>query len=154
MDGTGTANRANPKRVPKPHPKMERETSPPTTPFHHSTQPQTLACTTVNGYSPKRPTKEGHSLHPTWPIDGWTPGQGRNHPRSVGNLLVARNERVDHQLRKRMRNLPVEQEPHEEEVPLVPHPSTPVRTPLQNSRHGSNHPTPQKRRQRRHLNDC
>jgi hypothetical protein len=145
MDGIGTANRMNPKRVPKPHPKMESEASSPTTPLHHSPQPQTLACTTTNGYSPRRPTKEGYSLYPAWPIDGWAPRQRRNNPRSIGNLLVARNERLDHQLRKRVCNLPAEQESHEEkEIPLVPHPGTPIRAPLQNSRHGSDHPAPQK----------
>ena len=83
-----------------------------------------------------------------------TPRTRPHHHNHPPTLLVAKHERMDRTIRKRMRQMPTKQEPHEtsKSTPL-PHPHTDRRTPIPDRSNGPDHPTPNQQRIRRHPHD-
>jgi hypothetical protein len=154
MVGIRTTDRDNTTEVPRRSRRMDQTPQSNHDPLAQRQQPKTLARTRKNRRSTRRHPEKGNP--PPIPRLGnqRTPRTRPHHRNRPPTLLVARHERMDCTIRKRVCQMPTKQEYHKtSKGPPLPHSHTDQRTPIPDHSDGPDHPTPDQQRIRRHPHD-
>jgi hypothetical protein len=154
MVGARTTDRDGTAKVPRRNRKVDQTTQGNHDPLAQRQQPKTLAHTRQNRRPTRRHPKEGNPPSVPRPRNQRTPRTRPHHHNHPPTLLVARHERMDCTIRKRVRQMPTRQEPYKtSQGPPLPHSHTDQRTPIPDRSNGPDHPTPDQQRVRRHPHD-
>jgi hypothetical protein len=154
MVGIRATDRDNATKVPRRNRRMDQTPQGNHDPLAQRPKPKALARTRKNHRPTRQHPEKGNPPPIPRPRNQRTPRARPHHHNRPPTLLVARHERMDRTIHKRVRQMPTRQKPYKtsEGTPL-PHPHTDQRTPIPDSSNGPDHPTPDQQRIRRHPHD-